>query len=483
MKLTVTAGSAYWDVARTHETRAKGFQDYVRLPEPLVKLLQSHISTGPALLNREIKVLWDQSQVSEAKEDLSHAASKISVNPISNHALEIAESIRHQNIPTYLDSELVTVHLYGLYFATHVGNRWVRYQAATPDSLQKLWHHLQVLVALRREPHVGQLVGIVINRDTRAFKGVLSEFPEAGPLRDLLTEHRRSTRPVPWSRREKWAKQIVRGVVSFHSRNLTIGCLGRTHGAAIAIDGNDDAVIHRFSPLTSWNAYDKAGKLPPEHRPHSCQPGQTKLTPQFDIFQLGLLLWHLYRNEEHELGGAFCQIAGCDRASSGDCNEPHADPVALPTASDDVPDYLAAIISQCRAEDPRDRPAAWELLPLFPNTERSKDVASPAADEDRPIGMKGPFRRLEDVRRIYHRSMFCDICGGTCLSIYYKCDNCRQGDFTVCEGCFNLGRHCSASQHLLARYDADDRTNEASGVGIQYFTDVGAEGERQIKII
>jgi hypothetical protein len=42
----------------------------------------------------------------------------------------------------------------------------------------------------------------------------------------------------------------------------------------------------------------------------------------------------------------------------------------LPTASADTPKYLDLIITLCRQEDPRERPAAWELVHMFPDDKK-----------------------------------------------------------------------------------------------------------------
>ena len=93
--------------------------------------------------------------------------------------------------------------------------------------------------------------------------------------------------------------------------------------------------------------------LPPEYRNEAFKTGDGQVNAEFDIFQLGLFLWHLYRDQDQQNAQTFCLLAGCSNAEAGSCGQPHADPIALPKAAEDVPDWLDCIIASCRDAAPR----------------------------------------------------------------------------------------------------------------------------------
>jgi hypothetical protein len=194
--------------------------------------------------------------------------------------------------------------------------------------------------------------------------------------------------------------------------------------------------------------------------------------PEFDVFQLGSLLWHLYRYQDQQGSRTFCSLAGCDNANNVTCDE-HGDPVALPNAASDVPDNLDRVIALCRLEDPRRRPAAWELVLLFPTDEKiSQQIRELNSDEAvncRTINMTGRLTGLEDVRELYGYSLICSLCRERCHDVFYKCEVCHSANYDLCNRCSDKGEHWLDNNHSLAQFYMKAFRDNTSGGRISYY--------------
>jgi hypothetical protein len=130
-----------------------------------------------------------------------------------------------------------------------------------------------------------------------------------------MDTYRLNNKPISWAMRQKWAKQITRGVAAFHERGQVVGGM-RTYNWCVCVNEHDDAVIMSLTYCNHPAIHDSCGLLPPECRTEAFAKGDGQLEPEFDIFQLGGLLWHLYRNQNGRTSGTFCSLSGCSNTSS-----------------------------------------------------------------------------------------------------------------------------------------------------------------------
>jgi hypothetical protein len=211
--------------------------------------------------------------------------------------------------------------------------------------------------------------------------------------------------------------------------------------------------------------------------------------PDFDIFQLGFLLWHLYCDEYDQGVRTLCLLAGCNNAELDTCDE-HGDPIALPKAAVDVLDYLDLIIALCRQENPRKRPAAWELVHMFPKDEEifrqiellnTNTIVIPR--DHSAITANVRLTRLEVVRDLYSAASICNLCGERCRDMYYRCELCDHGNYDMCHECLIDGKHCWDKAHLLARVNFEALINKESVKRVTYYSCVNEKGEREEIII
>jgi hypothetical protein len=192
-------------------------------------------------------------------------------------------------------------------------------------------------VTLRVVSHVTQIVGVVVDSKRTFVKGALIELLAKGPVFNLLDARRTNGNPVPWRVRQEWAKQVVRGVAAFHERGQVLGYL-RTYNWSVCTNKYNDAVVAGMHGSHTV-VHGQDGLLPPEYRTEAFEKGDGQVKPEFDVFQLGSLLWHLYRNQYQQGVKTFCSLAGCNKVKATTCNL-HKDPIALPKAASDIPEYL-----------------------------------------------------------------------------------------------------------------------------------------------
>ena len=305
-------------------------------------------------------------------------------------------------------------------------------------------HTIQVLRCMDSIPGFTKFVGIVTDKSGAHLKGFLVELPRSkwSYWTDALTD----SEPVPWERRGKWAKQLVEVVRQIHSKGLVAGTLG-TSRASILIDQNDNLQLWRFTNKL-LAGFGMGVYYPPEFlylRSFSTATSEAEcpnVTSKTDIFQLGLLLWYLAGGYPKAHLSPWCIQGNCGGQQSSGCTNPdHIDPVAFPQLPEEIPQYYRAMIDQCRARNPFERPAAWRLLELFPS---NGHIGYPETDRTVPSSVHGDFAATRANLAIY-----CDFCRKLVGSSFYHCNICSTSDFDVCEWCFEHGLHCLEQDHLL----------------------------------
>ncbi|KAH7070712.1 hypothetical protein BKA63DRAFT_83365 [Paraphoma chrysanthemicola] len=493
LKLTVGSESSYRESIAQHKPMAASFMGWYELPKEVESLVHKHAMVNNDLSDdMEIDIELG-APVSASNLNCSPRVTTVLMDLDADHRCQLqhlTDLLRYQDIPTYLDDELVTASVEATWFVANVKGHWHWYRPVLAGSwgLDVSWRRLQTMIALRKVPFTSQLVGVVLDSKSRLLKGILGELPTNGPLFAVIANHRRERQPVTWERKIKWAEQIIGGLAAFHAHNSTI-CGLRTYSAAVCVDSDDDVVVQGLSHASHPSVHQNSGLTPPEYRNETYELSDGHVDTKFDIFQLGLLLWHLMR-EENQFGAQnFCLLADCSSSSTVPCLAAHVDPITLPQSVEGTPQYLEDIIRLCRQERPEKRPPAWKLLRMFPGTDEifggtQEQDSSTRTSTSRSHSARGKrsFTRLEDVRRIYLGQGLCDICGNGLNRYRYHCITCNQGNFDVCSRCFEGGKHCLDATHLLVKQDAEDwLSRERNQKYMYYSSPKGSKGRRVIR--
>ena len=334
------------------------------------------------------------------------------------------------------------------------------YEVKSKDSIPAvgLLYTIRVLHCMAGSPGFAKLIGIVTDDSRRHLKSYLIELPKA--RRNIL--QMAADPSVPWERREQWAAQLVRGISRLHAHSFVVG--GLSTGNIPLID--DMASVQFWSFKESFVTGRKIGAYyPPEFlyvrdMPQTVEEAdRPKLTSKTDIFHLGLMLWLLAENKPRTHASPVCSRMGCNgRKNNGEqngnlCDLSHAEPIALPPLPGSIPRYFRDMVDACRRTDPSARPAAREILEMFPSLdEGSSHHHQQQGHEQSQLlpqqNHKPDIESLADGVRMLKIS--CSLCGRKLLTSHiYHCNSCEHGDFDLCQTCYDCGLHCYDEEHIL----------------------------------
>jgi hypothetical protein len=285
-------------------------------------------------------------------------------------------------------------HLSGFVYKVRVdGHTWIKKEVPGPDAVDEFLYEMHVLHALQALGAAGgadgtdtastgvvRFGGVVVDDEARYVKGLLVRFAERGALGDILYEHRsdgRRHRRIPWPLRQRWARQIVRGLAHIHEAGFVQGDMTLSN---VVVDARGDAYIidmNRRGCPVGWE--------PPELARLIAQRQKIGMYigVKTDLFQLGMVLWALAtHHDEPELQRRPLRLAAddCDD-NSGSSSSSSSSNSSNSSSRCDAPPWFCAVVSACLSERPQDRPAAKELLGWFPpeEAEAEAEVAAAAA--------------------------------------------------------------------------------------------------------
>ncbi|KAK0714656.1 hypothetical protein B0H67DRAFT_553333 [Lasiosphaeris hirsuta] len=259
------------------------------------------------------------------------------VNEIVNYPT--IRMIQHMRCRRVKESELeFDSHMSGFVYKVRVNNQMlIKKEIPGPDTVDEFLYEINALNRLRFAENVIQFYGVVVDDKEEYIKGLLISFADQGALIDVIYDHNHT---LPWSIREKWARQIVNGLAEIHEAGFVQGDF--TLSNIVINDENDAKIIdiNRRGCPVGWE--------PPEATPliESNQRISMYIGVKSDLYQLGMVLWALATQEDEP--------------------ENHGRPLRIPTDVK-VPMWYRQIVAICLSEDPRRRLQALQLASMFPD--------------------------------------------------------------------------------------------------------------------
>ncbi|KAI2619955.1 hypothetical protein GGR54DRAFT_630502 [Hypoxylon sp. NC1633] len=249
--------------------------------------------------------------------------------------------IQHLNCQRIRERDLVfDSHMSGFVYKVRVAGRTlIKKEIPGPDTVDEFLYEVNALNSLRSSQNVIKFYGVVVDDDDENVKGLLIDYAEKGALIDVIYDSQEEGGFLPWSLRERWARQIVQGVSDVHEAGFVQGDLTLSN---IVIDSESNAKIidiNRRGCPVGWE--------PPEATPliDSNQRISMYIGVKSDLYQLGMVLWALATLEDEP--------------------EAHRRPLHLDPEIE-VPEWYRTMVEYCLHEDPRVRLQATTLLTLFP---------------------------------------------------------------------------------------------------------------------
>ena len=266
-------------------------------------------------------------------------------------------TIQHLNCRRVKEREIrFDAHMSGYVYKVRVnGTVLIKKEIPSPDTIDEFLYEINALSSLYPAENVIQFYGVVVDDSGDHVTGLLIDYAARGALIDVILDADHS---LPWSLREKWARQIVGGLAEIHEAGFVQGDFTLSN---IVIDGNDDAKIidinRRGCPI-GWE--------PPETT--ALIEGNLRIAMYIgvksDLYQLGMVLWALATQEDYP--------------------ESFSRPLRLDPDMQ-VPVWYRRIVDTCLSADPRCRAHAFQLLSWFPDSEDQQglpDGSSVSDDQD-----------------------------------------------------------------------------------------------------
>lgn len=277
----------------------------------------------------------------ETKDDRLHVHVTEDVNEIISYPH--TKATHHLHVKHYKESDLHFVeHMSGFVYKVTVGTHtWIKKEIPGPDSVEEFLYEINALSELVHSQNVIELKGLVVSDDHAVVKGLLIAYADQGALVDIVYDDRGH---LPWERRERWARDIVRGLSEIHEAGFVQGDFTLSN---IVVDSKDKAKIidiNRRGCPVGWEP-PEIGRLI-EHR----QRISMFIGVKTDVFQLGMVLWAL--------------------ATETDEPEMQSRPLLNHQLPDEVPEYFRKILQTCLSDRPAKRLSCKEILQLFPEEQQ-----------------------------------------------------------------------------------------------------------------
>lgn len=252
--------------------------------------------------------------------------------------------IQHMRCRRIKESEVeFDSHLSGFVYKVRVnGETLIKKEIPGPDTVDEFLYEINALNRMRAAENVIEFYGVIVDDSGEHVKGLLISFAEHGALIDIIYDYQLQG-GLPWSTRERWARQIVSGLADIHEAGFVQGDFTLSN---IVINNEWNAKIidiNRRGCPVGWE--------PPEATPliESSQRISMYIGVKSDLYQLGMVLWALATQEDEP--------------------EAHSRPLRIGPEVTDVPDWYVEIVNICLDPNPRKRRQALDLLDMFPEPE------------------------------------------------------------------------------------------------------------------
>lgn len=249
-------------------------------------------------------------------------------------------------------------HISGFVYKVAVNNKaYIKKEIPGPDAVEEFLYEINALCSLQDSNSVIRFEGVIVDEYNEIIKGLIISYAEQGALIDMIYDFK-PTDQLPWTRREKWARQIVQGLSEIHEAGYVQGDFTLSN---IVIDANDDAKIidiNRRGCPVGWEPPELARLI------ESGQRISIYIGVKSDLFQLGMVLWAIA--EQHD--------------------EPERQERPLAKSMEhtrpDVPTYFRDVVRACLSDLPRNRPSAANLLKQFPAFVEIREPKAKIASRD-----------------------------------------------------------------------------------------------------
>ncbi|KAI1430214.1 hypothetical protein F5Y12DRAFT_709224 [Xylaria sp. FL1777] len=250
--------------------------------------------------------------------------------------------VQHMGCRRVRESELeFDSHMSGFVYKVRTNGRTlIKKEIPGPDTIDEFLYEVNALNSLRFSRSIIGFYGVVVDDHDEVVKGLLISYAEQGALIDVIYDSQeQGDQELSWAVREKWARQIVRGLSDIHETGFVQGDFTLSN---IVIDNCGDAKIidiNRRGCPVGWEPPEATSLI------DSNQRISMYIGVKSDLYQLGMVLWALATLEDEP--------------------EAHRRPLRLRPELD-VPTWYREIVENCLNEDPRVRLQATALLTKFP---------------------------------------------------------------------------------------------------------------------
>lgn len=233
-------------------------------------------------------------------------------------------------------------HMSGFVYKIRVGDQvMVKKEVPGAEVVEEFLYEIHALHSLQYSDHVIGFRGLVTDDDNEVVKALLLDYCASGTLMDRIYDDCKTTYlGIPWRKRERWARQIIRGLADLHESGFVQGDLTL---ANVVLDEKENAKIidvNRRGCPVGWE--------PPESKALVATGQRLSLYigVKSDLFQLGMVLWALAMEEDEP------EIQGRPLLLGPEVN---------------IPDWYRQITEICLSHDPRSRLMASQLLTMIPD--------------------------------------------------------------------------------------------------------------------
>jgi hypothetical protein len=395
MSLEVPVSSTYWPLIRVSKRQHPRLTPGTtfRVPMSLLGKISNILSSlGTVKNHTSIQFRVPQSNKGAITMSGLGAPARYSTSKDSRSRREEAVSmiIYHMGCPRIDEKEvarLACIDLPDRYLTSYNGSQVEEVISPQRPPSQNFCYNIQLLHRLRHKIGFLRLTGVTTDTALRQVKSYLVKWPDTACQ---LLLHRASDRSMPqsWSLVEYWSRQLLQRVGAVHAEGNVVGTL-RLIRPPILVDALNQLHLWRFDTRVTMSST-ASPFYPPEFR-HlmqnynnaSIQTEDPLVTPAYDVYQCGQLLWMLATGWASPAKNArilkeeFYQVPPSSEIGFWFGPDP------LPRLPDSVPAWFQKVVDACCA-DASKRRSCDDLLALFPHHDNNARTVVPDVTPPKP---------------------------------------------------------------------------------------------------